>query len=151
MPTQGHKRVNRPEFIQSLCDDKPVHELTWKDYQLDDLERIMFKKILTGVVITLGVATAATASTAATERGFQKCEAKLNTEFRGAGLVIDRAYLVKKAAESTTYYINGNVWSANGEREDLRTSCVTDLRGKSVTALGTDSGRFVPRSSVAIR
>ena len=99
----------------------------------------------------LGVATIATASTAATERGFQKCAAELSTEFRGAGLVINRAYFVKEGAESTTYYINGNVWSVNGEREDLRTPCVTDLRGKHVTALGIDSGRFVPRSSVAIR
>lgn len=111
----------------------------------------MLKKILTGVVLTVGVATIATASTAATERGFKKCEAELNTEFRGNGLVIDRAYLVKKGADSTTYYINGNVWDANSERQDLRTSCVTDLRGKNVTALSTDSGRFVSRNSVAAR
>ncbi len=111
----------------------------------------MLTKILTGVVLAVGIASAASASTLVTERGFQKCASELNAEFKGDGLVLDRTYLVKKGADNTTYYINGNVWNANGEREKLRTSCVTDSRGNTITALGTDSGRYVAGSSVAIR
>jgi len=111
----------------------------------------MLNRILTGMVLTFGLSTAASASSLVTERGFKQCEAELQTQFRGAGLVLDRTYLVKKAADTTNYFINGNVWDANGERQKLRTSCVTDTSGRNVTALGTDSGRYVAGSSVAIR
>ena len=111
----------------------------------------MKAKILAGVVLALGVVSLASASSIVTERGFKNCESELTSEFRNEGLVLDRAYLVKKRADSTTYYINGNVWDANGNRQELRTSCVTDSGGNNITALTTDSGRYVAGSSVAIR
>ena len=111
----------------------------------------MLNKILTGVVLTLGVATVASAAGVSAERGFERCAGELETEFKGNGLVLDRTYLLKKSTASKTYYINGNVWDVNGERQDLRTSCVTDSSGKNVTALTTDSGRYVSRESVATR
>jgi len=111
----------------------------------------MLNKILTGVVLTLGVATVANAAGVSAERGFAQCAGELETTFKGDGLVLDRTYLMKEGTESKTFYINGNVWAATGERQKLRTSCVTDSNGRNVTALTTDSGRYVARKSVATR
>lgn len=89
------------------------------------------------------VSTSATAGTAFNDRGLNACERLLTKEYANSGLTFERQYMVERGDAARTFFINGYVRNASGEREQLASTCITTSNGRRVLELETELGNHV--------
>lgn len=97
-------------------------------------------------VIALGGTAVAQArtSTPAEFRGYDNCVKAAEKESRG--LVPFRQYLIDDNGATTLYYVNATRWE-EGDRNHVRISCETRLKGNVLLSASIEEGRFDNRQT----
>ena len=107
----------------------------------------MLKKVALIALPALAAATAVQAGTLTEERGYNACVDQFKAQTRN--LRTENEYLIRKDANTTTYFINGVAQSEYGAGR-VRLTCETAGRGHRVLTADMDQGRYAPAGQVRI-
>ena len=97
-------------------------------------------KIATGIM-TLCVAVTAQAGQLVDQRGYQQCVDGIESELNNQRPHLSHVYFMTVEDDNRTYYINGTAWQ-DGQRQPVRSECMTSLGGNHVLALAIEPGSY---------